>query len=270
MSRSRAYVFTVNNWTSEHEAAIALLGAEYTVYGKEVGASGTPHLQGYVYFKHAKTLKALTKKLPGAHWEVRRGTHQQAMEYCKKDGDVVEYGVPPKTQEEKGVLGKRVYEEAFELAKQGRLEEVDPVLRLKYYNTLKNIRKDYQIVPPAVEHLENEWYWGNSGTGKTRKAREENPDAYLKNANKWWDGYVDQEVVIIDEWSPSHECLASHLKQWADHHPFAAENKGGAMCIRPKKIIVTSNYSLEQCFLKPEDLDPMRRRFKVTHFTNLQ
>lgn len=270
MVRSRNWVFTLNNYKESDIASIDQCEVKYALYGKEVGKSGTPHLQGYMCFKTVKSLKSVRNIMPKAHWEIRKGSHQQARDYCKKDGDYHERGIEPMTQKEKGDAGKRVYEEAFELAKQGRIEEIAEPLRTRFYTTYKRIRKDYQIAPESMSELTNEWYWGDSGTGKSRKAREENPGAYLKNANKWWDGYVDQEVVIIDEWSPQHECLASHLKQWADHHAFAAESKGGALCIRPKKIIVTSNYSIDQCFPNPADSEPMRRRFKVTHFTNLK
>lgn len=270
MERSRNWCFTVNNYGEEDLAAISLLGARYTIYGKEIGASGTPHLQGYMCFKNAKTLKSIKKKLPRAHLEVRKGTHEQAKEYCKKDGDFEEYGEEPMCQKKKGECGKRVYEEAFELAKQGRINEIQEPLRTRFYGTYKRIKSEYQVQPPSVSVLTNEWYWGSSGTGKSRKAREENSGAYIKNPNKWWDGYVDQDVVIIDEWSPSHEVLASHLKQWADHHPFCAEVKGGSMCIRPKKIIITSNYSPEECFSNQNDLEPIRRRFKIVHFPVLK
>lgn len=269
MSRARAFVFTINNYTEQDEQEVQRLQAKYTVYGRETGEQGTPHLQGCVQFANQRTFKAVSRLLPRAHIEVCKDL-AGAVRYCKKDGDVWEQGTAPLSQKEKGEAGKRVYEEAFELAKQGRLEEIAEPLRTRFYNTYKRIRADYQQVPETLQQLSHEWYWGDSGTGKTRKAREENPNAYLKNPNKWWCGYVDQEVVVIDEWSPSHECLASHLKQWADHHPFCAETKGASMCIRPKKIIVTSNYSPEQCFSKEEDLKPIRRRFKVTHFTLLK
>lgn len=265
MSRARAFVFTINNWTEDDEQKVQGLQAKYTVYGRETGKEGTPHLQGCIQFANQRTFKAVSKLLPRAHIEVCKDL-AGAVRYCKKDGDVWEQGTAPMSQKEKGDAGKRVYEEAFELAKKGKLEEIAEPLRTRFYNTYKRIRADYQQIPDSLECLEHEWYWGESGTGKSRKAREENPDAYLKNPNKWWCGYVDQKVVVIDEWSPSHECLASHLKQWADHHPFCAETKGASMCIRPQKIIVTSNYSPEECFMKREDLEPIRRRFKVTQF----
>lgn len=265
MSRSRAYVFTINNWTEEDEKAVQAVPCKYIIYGRE-GKESTPHLQGCVQFPNPRHFKAVSKLFPRAHVEVCRDL-VRAVQYCRKEGDVWENGTPPLSPKEKGVGEKRRYEEAWELAKQGKIEEIDADIRVRHYNTLKKIRADHQVVPEACPVLEHEWYWGASGTGKTRKAREENPGAYLKNPNKWWCGYTDQEVVVIDEWSPCHEVLASHLKQWADHHPFCAETKGASLCIRPRKIIVTSNYSPEACFPKEEDIEPIRRRFKIIKFS---
>jgi len=269
MSRSRNYCFTINNPNTDDVSLLSNLECKYIVYGNEVGASGTPHFQGTVCFALQKTRSAVSKLLPRAHLEPTIAL-ADSITYCKKEGDYVERGVPPCTQKEKGVLGKRVYEEALECAKKGDLDSIDPGLLTRYYKTYKQISADYQTKPESMDSIEDcfHWYYGASGTGKSRKARGDYPDAYLKQPNKWWQSYHGEETVIIDEWSPNHSMLAYFLKQWADHHPFPAETKGGQMVIRPKRIIITSNYTIDECFPNDGDSEPIKRRFKVTRFSN--
>lgn len=72
----------------------------YMVYGREVGDTGVPFLQGWVFFKHQKSLQAVRKYFPDeSHIYVNDGP-KQASTYCKKGGDYEEYGVLP-------VKGKR-------------------------------------------------------------------------------------------------------------------------------------------------------------------
>lgn len=93
----RNVCFTVNNYTEADIGGLRQLaatkGVSYMIFGKEVGESGTPHLQGYVEFTHSKTLSFLHKHIPRGHFEERRGTAAQAAEYCKKDGQIEEYGI---------------------------------------------------------------------------------------------------------------------------------------------------------------------------------
>lgn len=268
MERSYNWCFTINNPTPEDYSMCESTPHKYLIIGTEGAAEGaTPHIQGYIKFGSQRTRSGVAKMLPRAHLEITKGTPQQAADYCKKEGNFVEHGTPPKTPKQKGQLEKDRYQKAWDLAKQGKIEEIDADIRYRLYSTTLKIAAMYQKAPPSLPTLDFHWYYGDSGTGKSRKAREENPDAYIKNANKWWDGYVDQPCVIIEEWSPDHECLASHLKQWADHHPFCAENKGGTMCIRPPKLIITSNFSIAECFEKHQNREPLERRFKPLHFS---
>lgn len=105
MSKAKRWVFTLNNYTdTEKDEVDQFLRTEfggeganalsYAAYGKEIGDSGTPHLQGFLMFEGRRTLRQC-KALPGlgrAHFEVSRGTPAQAATYCKKDGDYVELG----------------------------------------------------------------------------------------------------------------------------------------------------------------------------------
>ena len=73
------------------------------------------------------------------------------------------------------------------------------------------------------------WYHGKAGTGKTRRAVSEHPEAYMKLSNKWWDGYQGQDAVILDDLGKEHaQMLSTHLKHWADPWgKMPGEIKGG-------------------------------------------
>lgn len=93
---SRNWSFTFNNYTADTESFFAQSDLfSYVIYGREVGAQGTRHLQGYFQLVTKKRLEYLVKRLPhGIHLEVSRGTAQQNITYCSKDGDVVTRGEP--------------------------------------------------------------------------------------------------------------------------------------------------------------------------------
>jgi len=94
--------------------------------------------------------------------------------------------------------------------------------------------------------------------------RETYESFYSKPMSKWWDGYDQEETVVLDDFDPNHAKFLSYfLKIWADHYVFNAEVKGGMLKIRPKVIVVTSQYSIEQCFESQEEIDAIKRRFTV-------
>lgn len=98
--RERSWCFTLNNPESEERRRLNDLVANeqitYMCFGEEEGdEKEVPHLQGFIYFVNKKSLTQLKKLLGRAHWEVKKGSYQQAKSYCKKDGDWFEWGELP-------------------------------------------------------------------------------------------------------------------------------------------------------------------------------
>ncbi|QNG41099.1 replication-associated protein [Antarctic virus 3_V_CPHALFsw003Ad] len=265
--RSRGWVFTINNpvESDNEQMETCAAAARYVIRGLETGEEGTKHWQGYVLFKEAKTMTSVKKFLPRAHLEKQRGNNKQAIDYCKKDGDFKEWGSAPQNANQ-----KEKWAAIIKLAEESKMEELKeeyPRVYLQYYARLKSLAQPKSLI---LETLNHEWWYGATGTGKSRKLWKDHPNHYQKQLNKWWDGYSMQEVVALEEWAPGNAITASSLKVWADRYPFPGQIKNGTLHgIRPLKVIVTSNYTIEECFPRLEDSEPLKRRFKQIRFSSI-
>lgn len=170
MAQSKYWCFTLNNPTDEEKGKIAdvltdAAQAVYGVVGREVGANGTPHLQGYVILPTRRRLGYLRRVFSArGHYEVARGTPQQNRDYCKKDGDSDEYGnIPLVTQGRRSDL-ESVFEWASEFeAENGRpprspdLARKFPVVYTKYPRIRHTI--DLRAEPVRLEFGEELKEW---------------------------------------------------------------------------------------------------------------
>jgi len=268
--RLRRFCVTWNNYPSNAVETLLEFASKklalYAIFGRESGENGTPHIQGYLHLKHAVTFSAFKKQFPHIHVERARGTAMENKIYCSKEGNFTEFGTCP---EDSGVVTKNLWKTVFELASNGDwtiLQQDHPRIWVMMSEKLKSMRIPRSVVIQG--DLVNEWWYGETGTGKSRLAWEKyGIVCYQKMLNKWWDGYNDQPVVVIEEWSPKNEVTASALKVWADRYPFTAQIKGGVLQkIRPQKIIVISNYRLGDCFPDTRDAEPIARRFVQYNF----
>lgn len=94
--KAKNWSFTLNNYTPQDVDRLATPNDEiaYLIFGKEVGASGTPHLQGTVCFRSRKRRNQVLTLIGQCHCTVTRFL-QQSIDYCKKDEDFTEIGDTP-------------------------------------------------------------------------------------------------------------------------------------------------------------------------------
>lgn len=79
----------------------------YCSWQLERGQSGTLHVQAYVQFAGNKRLASLRALWPGCHAEVRRGSHEQAVEYTSKEDTRIQGGVHHEHGEARNRPGRR-------------------------------------------------------------------------------------------------------------------------------------------------------------------
>lgn len=271
MSRVRGYCLTINNYV---EADIAKMDGlinnarpivTYVVYGKEVApTTKTPHLQCYIYFKNAQEFSTVKRLFPTAHIEQQKGTPQQASDYCKEDGDYKEYGELP-------IQGTRSdLNEVYDKVKAGEdLDEIiyeNPDVYNRCHRALHklediNLRKNRR-----TELTEGEWIYGGTGLGKSEYAFQfENSYVYPYD-NGWWDGYKQQEVVVIDEFRG--QLPFNELLRMVDKHPnyYVRRRCREPMPFTSKKVIITSSLPPWKVFKNLDASDSIKqlfRRFKV-------
>lgn len=109
----------------------------------------------------------------------------------------------------------------------------------KIKNNLEAFKLDNSQIDNTYKTDKNLWIYGPSGIGKTYYATNNFGKVFKKNQNKWWDGYCDEEVVLIDDLDQAF--MGTYLKIWADNYSFIGEIKGGSKKISIKLLIVTSN-----------------------------
>lgn len=255
MSKARGYCFTLNNYTDEEHEMILNIPCVYQIMGKEIGDSGTPHIQGFIYFENPRSFNAIKKLMPKAHIEVMKGTPSQAAEYCKKDKDFSETG---------------------ELPRQGARNDLEDIRKLlQETNKMSEVVKiatSYQSVKMAEQILKYHekprtwqpqvyWFYGPTGSGKSREAYEiGGEDCYTcMSTGRWFDGYDAHECVIIDDFRKDFAKFHEMLRL-LDRYAYRVETKGGTRQFLAKKIIITSPYHPMFIYQTREDVHQFIRR----------
>lgn len=282
--RCRYWCWTLNNYEGEFKDSIQqLVSGGYAIhvaYQPELGESGTKHLQGVVGFTNARTLlgvKRVFSFVGNPHLEAMRGSYDQALTYCKKeetrdtsaDFGFTEHGEVP-LGAGKGQGNRSDLEEVAVLAAGGSdlvaIAGLHGADFIRYHSGIRALVSLHE--PRRNWPTEVYWFWGPTGTGKTRAAFATAPDAYFKNpTTKWWDGYNRHEDVIIDDFRADFSTFASLLRL-TDRYPMEFEVKGGTCQCVIKRLFITTPKDPANTWTgrTEEDLAQLERRIKEVRY----
>lgn len=250
---------------------------KYMIVGKEVGEEkNTPHYQCFGIWKRSVRLTAAKGhiKQPTAHMEERKGTREEARDYCKKENDWKEFG---KWEEVEGKQGKRTdIEDMADLIKQGKKVEE---LLLENSNNVRiyaRATRTFDKLEDIVRRQQKKtwitkiiWITGSTGTGKSQTVWKNlrNKAYYRKifgeNETKYWDGYRGEEDVWFDDYRG--EIAYNQLMQLADGYPYHVPVRGREPYPwLAKRIWITSVRDPEEVYCKQaerrEGLTELNRR----------
>ena len=263
----RSWMGTLNNYTNAELEQLKAHECRYMALGFHVGLkSHLPHVHILLIYKNMRAMPKFNKRI---HWEKRRGTIKQGLDYLNKEGKLEERGDRPRLDNDIS----KTFQEHYEDAMKGEVHP-ESAMYVRYRSYLDHIAAAKR--PPFIFNGElntkNLWIVGPAGCGKSKFVRDaaiaENKSLYSKPANKWWDGYCEQDYVLLDDISPDIcKFLKDHLKIWLDRYDFTAEIKGSSMRIDPKyRFVITSQYRPDECF-NATDLEAIARRVEVWDMT---
>lgn len=227
------------------------------------------HLQGYMELSKPMRYNAVQEMIGHkVHLEKRKGTQQQAIDYCKKD-ESREPGTQPFELGEPGVgRGKRTdLDEIRDAIEDGadfdELREINFGATLRYEKGLDRYIDDVKrrtMSAGAWKPRKVTCYIGPTGCGKTRLACETMPNAWIKPNGKWFTGYKGQKDVILDDFAGDIDLTT--LLRILDGRAYEVEIKGRTAIWEAENIWITSNLTVEEWYPNgnPQHIEAIKRR----------
>lgn len=272
MAPAKDWCFTVNNYEEVAPPPALLDACDYMIVGEETGEEGTPHLQCFAKFTNKIRLtgiRNLTRDSSwcNAHWEKRRGTLEQAIAYCRKEGQYDEYGDVSLGSGE----APSKWRQAWDLASQGGAAAVAdnfPEIAVRNYAALQQIRQASLMAVRITTRLGAPcglWVTGSAGTGKSHLVDSLGDVFRVQVDSPRLDGYSSQKVVLWEDLDPSaklRQHLQRDLKLAADVYPWSiSQIYMGTREIRPLMAAVTSQYTIPDIFPDVQTRQALWRRY---------
>lgn len=238
--RARGWCFTLNNYGENEVDTITqqLLGAEWVI-GREVGENGTPHLQGYIYYKNARSFEHIKKLIPKGHIEKAKGNKRQNYDYCTKDGNYVT-NMDFETTRDK--LRKECLEEYKDVVWKGWQKEI------------------LDIIDGEVDNRKVYWFWEPNGNiGKSYLCKyialtrhviicDGKKDNVFNQVNQMIESGGRPDIIIMDIPRSAQEYVNyGVLEALKNGMLYSGKYEGGVCIFKTPHILVLANEEPREC-----------------------
>lgn len=222
-----------------------------SIFQLEECQNGRRHLQGYSEFNNPSRFSAFQiGRFQAGHFEKRKGTKSQAVAYCRKvesrlEGPWVvgDMEIQQGTRNDLLVVQSLLQDGASEKT----IADDHFGVWVKYHKAFKKYKS--LCVEPRNWKTKTYIFWGEAGSGKTRRVyeelREEHGPVYdvprPNGGSIWFDGYdpAIHKVILFDDfygWCPLHLLL-----KLCDRYPMQVPVKGGHVEFCALALVFTSN-----------------------------
>ena len=255
-SQSKTWEMRLHNYSEGDVQWLKDLDCNAMIVASETcPTTGTPHLQGRITFKRQYTTKQLVKVHPNVHWEKTKCAIDT--NYFRKADSTLLI--------EKGQFGARVRNDLEQIRK--KLKTTHSIGSIvgdtNNYNTILmcNTILKYTEPPRPVGPVNVIWFWGDTGTGKTRAvyADHDQLEIFKPVSYKWWEGYDGHKIVLFDDFRKDF-CKFHELLKLLDIYDYRVETKGGSRQIQAHTFYITSCFGPAEIYETREDIQQLLRR----------
>lgn len=241
---------------------------DYLILQEERGENGTLHWQGFMILKERHDLAWLRRHLNArAHWEVARGTNEQARDYCRKadtytGGFRLEMGelparAPSRTREERLQQACEELDIVKDAYKRPRDIPSMTLMQCGFIPAYKELTAD--VLGPYRPELKIITLVGPPACGKSFCIQRNFPNhgrAIMGNNGVWFQNPL-ADVMVFEEFCG--QIQLQRMLQYLDPYPLALEVKGSMRPAMYTLVIITSNTRPNGWYKGDEAGDPGKR-----------
>nr|WAE42689.1 MAG: replication associated protein [Cressdnaviricota sp.] len=223
----------------------------FLIYQLERGDDeGRLHYQGYIELSKPSRYAAIKRLLgdEALHLEVRRGTQDQAIDYCRKAETKVEGPWEHGTRSKQGkrndltalVTAVKSGQSVAQMLNDETLMTV-AFKHIKHIQTIQSYIRPTRTDRPAVYILH-----GEPGSGKTRTAHDFDTDLWtapgVRQDGVWFNGYDKHLSALLDDVQSNSNLMSRDgWLRLLDRYVYQVPTKGGFTWWLPKTIFITTN-----------------------------